>query len=92
VAVEHAWEGLRFRTRLFPTALVVARTGGLCFRDRVFGNKLPLLRLVAHARGIDPQGQRANMKDAVSLSSVQNSIPTSAGSFEPSGESYGEKR
>jgi hypothetical protein len=73
--------GLRFRTRLFPTAFVVARTGGLCFRDRVFGNKLPLLRLVAHARGIDPQGQRANMKDAVAHPSQRFAEPRSLGTI-----------
>jgi hypothetical protein len=73
--------GLRFRTRLFPTAFVVARTGGLCFRDRVFGNQLPLLRLVAHARGIDPQGQRANMKDAVAHPSQRFAEPRSLGTI-----------
>lgn len=73
--------GLRFRTRLFPTTFVVARTGGLCFRDRVFGNKLPLLRLVAHARGIDPQGQRANMKDAVAHPSERFAEPRSLGTI-----------
>jgi hypothetical protein len=63
----------------FPIPLTVfGFFGGTCrgrliIRDTTFPgwcgvtfvDELPLLRLMAHARGIDPQGQRANMKDAV---------------------------
>jgi hypothetical protein len=46
-----------------------------------FVDELPLLRLMAHARGIDPQGQRANMKDAVAHLSQRFAEPRSLGTI-----------
>ena len=60
--------------------------GRLTIRDTTFPgwcgvNELPLLRRMAHARGIDPQGQRANMKDAVAHPSQRFAEPRSLGTI-----------